>query len=129
MTRLALFYRLSIALAVITISAAGCGAESLLGPLVTLTNGWRNEANPDHRFIIQDQNAGGNPQREGTFDGTEQLPDGDTFFDLEGFWTSDGKIQFTVHRASDVTYRGTLTDNPKRIAFTSSAGPLVLITD
>ena len=109
----------------LTAGVAACGAAGdVLGPLVILTNNWRDEANANHTFLIQDD-TGFLAKRSGTFTGTERLPSGATF-QLEGFWSENGSIQFTVHRSPDVIYRGTIPgDNANRLPFTSSAGNLV----
>ncbi len=110
----------------LTVGTAACAAAvgDILGPLVILTNQWRDEANASHTFTVQD-NTGFMAKRSGTFTGTENLPNGTTF-QLEGSWAENGSIQFTVHRSPDVTYRGTIPgDNASRLTFTSSAGGLV----
>jgi hypothetical protein len=116
-----------VVLIVLTAGLAACaGADAVLGPLVILTNSWRDEATALHTFNIQD-NTGFQAKRSGTFTGTETLPSGATF-QLEGFWSENGSIQFTVHRSPDVTYRGTIPgDNANRLPFTSPAGNLVLL--
>ncbi|HEX6558278.1 MAG TPA: hypothetical protein VF021_02430 [Longimicrobiales bacterium] len=103
-----------------------CDSADPLGPLVILTNAWRDVTDDTHTFLLNDD-TGFEPKRSGTFTGTETLPDA-TQYQLEGFWTDRGKVEFTVHRASNVTYRGTLSAaTPDRIDFTSSAGSLTLV--
>jgi hypothetical protein len=112
---------------VVSLSVACSDSGSALGPLITITNQWRNEANADHTFFFLD-NTGGTARREGTFTGNEQPPGGAATNDLTGSWSTNGRIQFTVQRpAGNVTYQGTLTSNLDRMSLTSSAGPLVLI--
>ena len=117
--------RRSLRAGLLALLVFACDSEDPLGPLAILTNTWRNAANENHTFNMQDD-TGFQPKRSGTFTGTETTPAG-AEFDLEGYWRENGTIQFTVHRATDVTYSGTLTSNPDRIDFTSSAGPLTLI--
>jgi hypothetical protein len=106
--------------------AAACGGADVLGPLVILTNSWEDAADPQHIFNFTDD-TGFTPQRSGTFTGTETVSGG-TQFNLSGSWSENGKIQFTVQRATAVTYRGTLNpSNTDRIDFTSSAGALTIL--
>lgn len=110
----------------VSMSVACSDSGSALGPLITITNTWQNEANANHTFFFDD-NTGGTPRREGTFTGNE-TPPGGVDNPLTGSWSTNGRIQFTVQRpAGPVTYQGTLTSNLDRMALSSSAGPLVLI--
>jgi hypothetical protein len=110
----------------LTMAVSGCGAEAIVGPLIVLTNTWRNEAVEDHRFSLSD-NTNGTPRREGTFTGTEFTPNFEEF-DLTGSWTSDGHVQFTVQRPGGaVTYSGRLTSNVNRMELSSATGHLVLV--
>lgn len=106
-------------------ASAACGAEAIIAPIIILTNTWAEEGNPEHTFSFSDD-TNGESQAEGTFTGTETLPDL-TEFDFEGDW-SHGRVEFTVHRAEDVTYTGTIPeDDANRIEYHSSAGNLVLV--
>ncbi len=113
-------------------ATASCDSEGEgggVGPIILITNQWRNEADSDHRF---DLDSPDDNRSEGAFIGEEERPVGDLveFNDLVGFWT-DGRIQFTVSRPDgDVRYTGTFDEvNQKRLEFTSSLGPLVIIRD
>jgi hypothetical protein len=102
----------------------GCGSSDpqTPAPLVTISNFWTEVGNDAHTFDLSSNDDG---KREGTFLGTETLPSG-TSFDLEGSW-SDGQVRFTVHRAIDLTYTATVSeDNQTRLTFHSSAGTLVI---
>lgn len=124
----AVYRGLKAGLLVAIVAAAGCssGGADILGPLITLTNQWRDETNQNHTFQFND-NTGGTAQRSGTFTGNENTPAGQQY-PLTGSWSSNGNIQFTVVRPSgSVTYNGTLTSNLNRISFTSSAGNLVVV--
>jgi hypothetical protein len=118
-------------LAVIGVVSMGvaCSDDGMgLGPLITITNQWENEANPAHSFQFND-NTGGTPRREGTFDGDENPPGTAVSNDVvNGSWATNGRIQFTVQRPTgNVTYQGTLTSNLNRMSLSSTAGPLVLL--
>ena len=114
------------ALALATLALPACGAEAVVGPIIILTNRWTEVGRPEHAFQFNDD-TDGTAVSEGTFTGTEFLPDGRTEYEFDGFWRG-GRVEFTVKRgAQNVTYRGTITeDNVDRIEYTSSAGRLVL---
>lgn len=117
--------RALITLVAAAIATAGCGAEAVIAPIIILTNTWAEEGNPEHTVFFSDDTEG-EPRSHGTFTGNETLPDG-TEFDLEGSW-SRGRVEFTVHRAQDVTYEAEIPeDNANRLEFSSSVGSLVLV--
>jgi hypothetical protein len=114
-------------LLVLTVTLSSCGAEAVVGPLIVLTNTWRNETNQNHTFSINDDTQG-TPRRSGHFTGNENVPGAAQPNPFSGFWNTDGHVEFTVQRAGGaVRYTGRLTDNLNRMELTSSAGNLVLI--
>ena len=118
--------RAALTLALLAVTA--CGAEALVAPIIILTNRWTEEGNSEHAFQFNDD-SGGTAVSEGTFTGTEFMPDGITEYDFAGYWRS-GRVEFTVDRgAQDVTYRGTIpADNSDRIEYVASTGArLVLV--
>lgn len=109
------------------VATTGCGAEAVLGPLIVLSNTWRDSNNAEHTFSFIDNTTA--PSRSGTFTGNETTPGPNSVqFQLTGLWRENGSVEFTVQRPTGaVTYRGQLTSNLNRIEFTSSAGNLVLL--
>lgn len=109
----------------------GCdsGGGGGIGPIILITNQWREEGNPDHRF---DLNSLDDDRSEGAFTGVEELErNGVTEFNnLAGFW-SDGVIRFTIDRPEGpLRYTGEIDeDNVRRLEFTSSRGSLVIVRD
>lgn len=118
-----------IALLIVTpgCDSGGGGDEGGVGPIILITNQWREEGNPDHQFSL---NSLDDNRTEGAFTGTETRNNFTEFNDLAGFW-SDGAIQFTIDRPNGpLRYTGTFEEaNTKRLAFTSSAGSLVIVRD
>ena len=115
-------------LLVLTATLSSCGAEAVLGPLIVLSNTWRDASNAEHTFsFIDDTNQV--PSRSGTFTGNETTPGPNSVqYQFAGQWRENGDVEFTVQRpGGPVTYRGTLTSNLNRMDLTSSAGPLVLL--
>lgn len=112
----------------VAIWTSACGAEAVLGPLIVLSNTWRNSTNPDHTFSFIDD-TGGHASRSGTFEGNEHTPQpNDLPNRFTGFWREDGRIEFTVERPTgNVTYTGRLTNDLNRMDLTSSAGSLTLL--
>jgi hypothetical protein len=91
---------------------------------VILSASWENESNPNHRFNFNN-NPAGPASRQGTFDGFEVTPNNENF-DFSGSWSENGSIQMTVERATNVTYRGTISSNGRRIVFTTPSS-LILV--
>jgi hypothetical protein len=106
---------------------SACGAEAVLGPLIVLSNTWRDAANAAHTFsFIDDTNQ--TPSRSGAFTGNETTPGPNSVqFPFTGFWRENGRIEFTVQRPTPVTYTGQLTSNLNRMELSSTAGHLVLV--
>ena len=112
----------------VAIWTSACGAEAVLGPLIVLSNTWRDSTNAAHTFsFIDDTNQ--TPSRSGTFTGNETTPGPNSVqYPFTGFWREVGRIEFTVDRPTgDVTYTGRLTNNLNRMDLTSSAGSLTLL--
>ncbi len=108
----------------LAVMVAGCGGDDggTTAPIVTITNSWADVSDAAHTFDLLSNDDG---QTQGTFTGTETLPDQSTF-DLAGSW-ADGEVRFTVQRSSPVTYLATVTsENPLRLTFHSSAGDLTI---
>ena len=78
-------WRLAV-LAVAALSTSACGAEAIVAPIIILTNTWAEEGNPGHTFQFVDD-TGGTSASEGTFTGTERLPDGVTEYDYDNVAT------------------------------------------
>lgn len=114
----------------------GCDSTSepvpLPGPIILITNQWKDEANENHVFALESENDDG--ESEGVFTGTEFIDitvnDEDDQHDLTGRW-ADGQIEFTVDRDGDeTTYEATFSeDDPKRLSFTAGSETLVLIKE
>ena len=117
---------LGLALIASAVILAGCqGADDPPAPppLLTITNSWRDEADPAHAFYLV---SGDDGRAVGSFTGEEVLPDL-TAFPLAGSW-DDGAVSFTVQRGEPVAYAAAFADdNPTRLSFASAAGDLVLV--
>lgn len=107
---------------------AACGGSSsnpttpVTYPVIIITNSWVEEGDSSHVFLLASSNDG---SATGTFTGEESS--GVDTFELAGTWDR-GVIRFTVQRATPVAYEASFSsDNPTRLEFSSSAGPLVLI--
>jgi hypothetical protein len=93
---------------------ASCAGAAAAGPLILLTNSWREVGNEAHIFDITDDRNGHAAER-GTFTGTEE--DGLADFDLEGDWNG-GQVRMTVYRNPVVTWHATVRrDLPDTLVF------------
>ncbi len=112
---------------VLTVTLSSCGAEAVLGPLIVLSNTWRDSTNSDHTFSLIDD-TDGTPSRSGSFTGNENVPGNPQQNTLTGLWRENGQVEFTVQRPTGaVTYSGQLTSNLNRMDLSSSAGHLTLL--
>lgn len=94
------------------LGASACDSTTASLPVLIITNSWGVEGDPDRSFIFQSQDDG---ETSGTFDGFEELEQGNIQNELEGSW-QDGQIQFIVGGTrNDAVYEGTFSDSPDRL--------------
>ena len=107
---------------------AACESTAAIA-IITLTNTWHEESDPDHEFSLTDNTVDFNtPTESGTFTGTESV-DGIDVADIDGSW-AHGRVTMVVHRGGgDVTYTARFHGtNPDRLEFTSDdADDLVMV--
>jgi hypothetical protein len=108
-------------LVIMTFSAiAACSDQAGGGPLVLITNSWREVGNEGRRFNLNATTA--EPADKGEFAGTE-VDEED--YDIEGVW-SHGRITMTVYRNPVITWRARVTqDEPTTLVFTRTVGAAV----
>lgn len=93
-----------------------CTTDVAAGPLILLTNAWREVGNENRVFFITDD-TGGEPRKSGTFGGSEV---DDDEYELDGDWNG-GRIRMTVYRNPVVTWRATVRrSEPDTLVFTRS---------
>lgn len=108
--------------------AAACGTsdpEATPDPIITITNSWTDEDDPEHSFQFNSADDG---EDSGSFEGEETLPD-HSEHDLEGSWEG-GWLEFTVDRPQPVTWSGPFEDDTDRLELHSDTeGDLVIVRD
>ena len=123
-------------LIIVLLVLEGCDSTSepapLPGPIILITNQWKEVDNENHVFELTSENDDG--ESEGVFTGIEFIDitvnDPDDQHDLTGSW-ANGRVEFTVDRDGvETTYEATFTeDAPSQLSFTAGSETLVLFKE